>query len=919
MLRNFVTKFINFMTFDREVRHLVDILNRKIEMPAEISPLKSHPNGFKKEIAKRRIRIATAYINIVQQLESEKYEDRLDALENLVQESFYAKNVEMPLNTARLQAALMKEVVKNKGNLRKQMEFMTDFTRASHGRPAVIRELLKKMSLIEVPEEGKKLCEMDLGWDGHVHDNLSEGRKTLSQVLLDAFIKGISEVTLAYYNFIDIRIVEEAIRAGEILGIKVCMGIEFSAGKSGNREHFMFLLPYFSTVKEYVDFLSIYKEKLQFFREGLKKNASSRQVTIKHMLEHFNKNHLQELNFGTFNLDALTVKPLIWEDLREIVLEGQASRKHLGELLYRKLKPVLYRRVIALKAQYETFQEEVKQKRKSRTDLKTLEYLYKMTRNRYEELTPEELRLKYFENKAIVDYDSSFFSKEEILKPLRMLSGETVYIHPLEVGIENAITTIICHHKYITQVETFNMQDSIYRNPMEYHMFNDFICLINRGSYEDLKSFCERCHITDIPVIEFLEAWKYYHSNPLKTRCGSDSTGRDPKIPGMGFVRLTSIPEDSSRKFFYTTHTELPFNIDVSPGNKPDNYEQEKNELNKDTIISLGKTSEFKKNPIGDEENLILVNFKDFLTYLNPTLKNFIKITAGGIPASMTIGHLYTFIWFGITFIRNVIADLTSNSGFDPREWRSEDIDYENAANSLLWTGFSVPFLKFIEFIFDKRLTPLFNITNHTVIRWGKFFTLSFTNGIYLYTHNSLRGFSERVKRMNFFRSIFSFPFASIFSYLVDYLGIGFIPDVVQANVWSNVVAGIIEGTGKYQNIKVLRKRDFTELFPLLDSSDEKKRIVAILDILYIWAKSQRGKTTLNDILIHDKDLMEKMYKVYHNNVTMEEVIEMVINNYHHYEEALALTNIIGSYYSHFCTWLNQIHKINMNYQVRTN
>ena len=160
------------MSFDREVRHLVNVLNRKIEQPVGTPPLKSHPSGFKKEIAKRRIRIATAYINIVQQLESEKYEERLDALENLIQESLYAQNVAMPLNTARLQAALMKEVVKNKGNLRKQMEFMTDFTRASHGHPAVIRELLKKNLLIEVPETGKKLCEMDLGWDGHVHDNL---------------------------------------------------------------------------------------------------------------------------------------------------------------------------------------------------------------------------------------------------------------------------------------------------------------------------------------------------------------------------------------------------------------------------------------------------------------------------------------------------------------------------------------------------------------------------------------------------------------------------------------------------------------------------------------------------------------------------------------------------------------------------
>jgi len=909
MLRTIANKFINIMNFDGEVRHLVHILNKRIEMKAEIPPLKSHPNGFKREITSRRIRIATAYINIVRQLESEKYEDRLDALENLIQESFYAKKLDMPLNTARLQAALMKEVVKYRGNLRKQMEYMTDFTRASYGHPAVIRELLKKMSLIEVPDEGKQLLEMNLGWDGHVHDNLSEGRKTLSQVLLDAFIKGISEVTLVYYNFIDTRIMLEAIRAGEILGIKVSTGIEFSVGKSGQREHFMFLLPSFNDVKEYINFLSVNKEKLQLFREGLKKNTFYRQTTLKNMLEQFNKNHLQELNVENFNLNALTVNPLSWEDLKEIVLEGQASRKHLGELLYRKLKPVLYRKVIALKAQYETVRQEVKERRKSRTDLQVLQSLYKTTRSTYEELTPEKLRLKYFENKSAFDYDSVFLSGEEILPELRALSCETVYIHPLEAGITKAITTIIKHHKYITQVETFNMQDSIYRNPVEYHIFNDFISLINRGSFEDLTDFCERSHITGISEEELSDACTYYHSYPLRTRCGSDSTGRDPRIPGMGFIRLDSIAEKSSRNFFYRTHKELPFNVDICPGNKFDAGEDANNYYNKGAIISLGKISEFKKNYVGDEENLTEVNMNEFWTYLNPTLKNVMKISAGAIPATLTIGHIYTFIWFGITFLRNVIADLTSNSGFNPREWRFEDIDYENSANSLFWTGFSVPYLKCVSFIFDNKLISLFNIMNSTAIRWGKFFILSFTNGIYLYSHNSLRGFSERVKKMNFFRSIFSFPFASISSYLMDYFHKDFIPDVVQANIWSNVVAGVIEGTGKYQSIKVSRKRDFMELLPMLDSFDEKKRVVAIMDIIYIWAKSQRGKTTLYDILIHDKELIKKMYKIYQNNVTMEEVIEMVLSNYHHDEEALALTGIIGSYYSHFCTWLNKIYR----------
>jgi hypothetical protein len=110
------------------------------------------------------------------------------------------------------------------------------------------------------------------------------------------------------------------------------MGIEFLSVKHVTGNIYV-LLPDCRTVKEYIDFLTLNKEKLLFFREGLKENTSHRQLTIRRMLENFNQNCLQELNFGTFNLDVLTVKPLLWEDLKGIVLEGQVSRKHLGELL----------------------------------------------------------------------------------------------------------------------------------------------------------------------------------------------------------------------------------------------------------------------------------------------------------------------------------------------------------------------------------------------------------------------------------------------------------------------------------------------------------------------------------------------------------------------------------------------------------
>jgi hypothetical protein len=122
MLRTFANKFINFMSFDREVRHLVNVLNRKIEQPVGTPPLKSHPSGFKKGIA-RDVSYCHSYIISVQQLELEKMKKaRLPWIINtgisLCTECGNASH------TARLQAALMKEVVKNRGNS-EAMEFMT--------------------------------------------------------------------------------------------------------------------------------------------------------------------------------------------------------------------------------------------------------------------------------------------------------------------------------------------------------------------------------------------------------------------------------------------------------------------------------------------------------------------------------------------------------------------------------------------------------------------------------------------------------------------------------------------------------------------------------------------------------------------------------------------------------------------------
>ncbi len=280
-------KIVDALSFNSEIRELCETLNRRIiqSEKTDRGMVASHPGGFARELYRRRLTIAESYIRIVRELESDHYEERLSALRNLIQQSFHAKTTKLPLNTARVQINLIKEAIKNQNNRRKQLELLSDFTLASYGDERVIRGLCKKFYLIEVPDVGKPLKDLHLGWDHHVHDNLSEGRKTPSQVLLDAFVKGISEIVLAYYTFRDESVIREAYEAGEILGIKVQIGMEFSVGPRWGRRHYMYIPPYVERVEGLVDFLKGHEKNLTSFFAGLNENAERRRQTVSRILE----------------------------------------------------------------------------------------------------------------------------------------------------------------------------------------------------------------------------------------------------------------------------------------------------------------------------------------------------------------------------------------------------------------------------------------------------------------------------------------------------------------------------------------------------------------------------------------------------------------------------------------------------------
>ncbi len=247
--------------------------------------------------------------------------------------------------------------------------------------------------------------------------------------------------------------------------------------------------------------------------------------------------------------------------------------------------------------------------------------------------------------------------------------------------------------------------------------------------------------------------------------------------------------------------------------------------------------------------------------------------------------------------------------------WTFKDVNFDNAAQSLFWTGFSVPVLSAVKLGFDYSWTfGLDTPVRHELFVWMKFFTICVANGAYIAMHNTLRRFDNRVIRANFFRSVLAWPFAAVFEPVGNFL---MVPSIVQAKFWSEVIAAVIEGVGKLSQRVVLRKRDYLEILPMLRSDKKDVRLTAMLDILFIWAKRQRGRTCLSQILTNRKETPaasfeypELMLKLFDPQNAHYELSMFIVDRYPP-NEAIVLTDFINAYLIVFDNWLKRLNKKN--------
>lgn len=909
-------RFVNALSFTGDFQRLRRLVNLRIDSPETIEEFPpSHPQGFVKEFKRRRISIVESYVSILHYLESDQHRERIRALRLLEEQTLHSKNLAMPLNTARVQLALMKEVVKNRDNKRRQLELLQDFSICSYGQPSVIRRYLDELNILELPEEGQRLVDMDMGWDNHVHDNSSYGRKTPSQLIIDAFIKGISRITVAFNLLSNRGNLEEMVEAGEILGVGVELAVEFSVKGPEGRFHFMFLLPELRDRKELVSYLKHNRKPLGSFIEGLEKNQRNRVRAIGAILQNFNKIFLPGLNEGYARGSVYHLPKLRLDAIDEIVPMENLNRMHLGEFLYLKYKPVLLRRVILAKTRLANAEAQHRAGEISRWDFDNLRARYEELRRSYVELNPETLRERYFSDLQLLEYATVFDDLATVVPPLRKSGGLIKIIHPLEHGIDAAYQMILENWRWIDRVELYNMYDSINRPVDDILRFTSFVNILNSGDADAVKPYLVGHDIgfNDKKLKELVTGLAERKLVPV---AGSDATGRSTNIPGMGFIHRSRITGKYARRYL-DRHFGLPELVcRVIEGRG--RYVEEMSPAKVDPIVSMGKAAKFVPNKVGDEQDIQAIPLTRAVRYLNPRVKNFVAIAVGFVVSYFVIGLTYAIVWFLITGTRHVIVDLLSRRGPRVREWTLRSVNFRNMSNSLFFTGLSVPILGFVKMKFDLLWpfaagTVLFNL--------AKFFFIAFANGLYLVGHNRLRGFPRSVIRGNFFRSIISWPFASLAAPLGDLL---MVPTIVQAKFWSDFAGGFIEGSGKFARAVGLTRRDLSEVITTFCTSLEERRYTAALDLLHYFERQPRSRNSLREILFGRENLLariggffrrdhtapsprradyEELVAWFAHSSNYQKLADFVIENYGD-DYAVVLTGLVSRQYNALRDWL---------------
>ena len=518
-----------------------------------------HPHGIKEMAVTREILVAYSVINLLDSLEAGEAADRILALRALHNEVLYTAASTFRYNTARVLIQIMKDLVRAHGDHDRQLMLARDFRAASTGKRRTIRAMLKRYHLLEMPEEWDQLT-----FDNHVHDANTKGRKTPTHLIMDAWIKGIRQLTVIHYNFVEPNAVQELLQAAEIMGVDIRIGVEFKANFRGRYIDFIWEPIGMDGATGMAEFLEEPAMR-ELMQDGRSVSAFTATYVFQ-MLEQYNTVHREELE----ELFGITLSPISKSDFLTFVASGQASLEHLAERIYQEMSPLLQAAVPALREQFANAATE--------EEKEFIQAQIKLMRNLHPELimesyfTPEknpDLRNPEIPDDAPDIPEFLRISPQELvvrLNSVRPMCRITLTLSGLRT--EDALELLYTCDGRITHLELFNLKDFVTGKMPHYKPIMKLMYAINQGSPFALKRLI-RGIIRDFSALEYEQGQTteiaerrallteilrniprlqaFYKKTPLKTRVGSDSTSRSFRLHGMGFAFIDTLPK-SARK-----------------------------------------------------------------------------------------------------------------------------------------------------------------------------------------------------------------------------------------------------------------------------------------------------------------------------------------------------------------------------------
>ncbi|QTQ14671.1 hypothetical protein HRQ91_09475 [Treponema parvum] len=730
-----------------------------------------HPHGIKELLESKQIRVAKLILLLLHAMDKGTIDDRLNALHSLRDEVLLCSENPMPINTARILLCMMKELVRSEDET-EQLELLHDFSMLIRARSCTVRKYLKKYNLLEMPEAWNQIA-----FDYHVHDSYTEGRKTPTHLIMDAWIKGIKQLNVIYYGYAPKEAVRELLSAAAYMSIKVKVGIENIVLFNGKPVNFIWIPEDLPDVEHWCAFLDR-SDVIAFNKKAMSAadNQKTAPTRIKYnspmdLIKRINK---LSSNYGiTLNLSGLTDT-----DVLELLFECKGKISNI-EIFNTK----------NFYAQEESCAAKIKKiicciNEKNTAKLKRI---IKKMLNKLKETQAPYQSLK-----------SDFAAKNQTKENKSEAAAQTNAQEKMQSG------KVMYHIKYLNKILS---------------------------------------HLSDF----FL----FYEYKTLYDRWGSDSVGKaSEEHNGMGFALLETLPvgaqiqvlKNKERRLL-PVHIQTLYRENFRPAEdrrlffiphfRPrlkkisGEWITEQNCVKgENNLVALGEYDaayeKQKSNSYVKKRKGLSYTWK----YMNTGVKNKIKILSGFIPAFLSfyltkdwwvLKFLGAVIWFAITGVRNIIQAVVSG---DSRKrspllhWTSY-VDWSRIADSLMYTGWSVPLLDY--FVTTWLLKEKYNITVATA-PFLTYTVISLVNGVYISSHNILRGLPKSDVIANFFRSIISIPFAlalsSMLGVILTAAGLD-AADIIQrwaaiiSKLVSDTIGGVIEGLSTRKKNIDLRNADY--------------------------------------------------------------------------------------------------------------